>query len=167
MPAHHNGAFPPRQPLPRTSGSSRPQRLPVPPSDEPTPAPSAARRKSAPRAAREPARDLAAAALEPAFLPARGDAAVVAVRDRIAAELVKTHDLSPAALPPGASPDLDGASVRVTAARLCAAPLAVRVPFAGVGWTALLRRADWSERGTASLVYELSRPAAVRAEGRE
>jgi hypothetical protein len=88
------------------------------------------------------------------------------VRDRIAAELVKTHDLSPAALPPGTSPELDGASVRVTAARLSAAPLAVRVPFAGVGWTALLRRTDWSDRGAATLVYELSQPAGVRGDER-
>src|SRR5687768_12017191 len=98
MSAHHNRPMTSRQPTPPASVSGRPQRLPVPSSGEP-PAASPARRtllmeeqrapqgQRATRGVREPARDLAAA-VEPPFVPARGDAALVAVRDRIAAELV-------------------------------------------------------------------------------
>jgi len=152
MPAHRNHAIAARHPLPENA-SGRPQRLRIPPASEPGPPVGQTARK---RPAAEPARDLAAA-VEPPFVPARGDAAVVAIRDRIAAELVRAHDLSPEKTPAGKVPDLEGATVRVTAARLPAAPLAVTVPYAGVGWAARLQRADWSERGTAMLVYELRR----------
>lgn len=156
-----------RQPTPPASVSGRSQRLPVPSSGEPPAVPQArrtlppqqlrpAQEQRATRGVREPARDLAAA-VEPPFVPARGDAALVAVRDRIAAELVKAHDLSPATTPTGVIADLEGSTVRITAARLPAAPLAVTVPFAGAGWAARLRATDWSDRGTATLVYELRR----------
>jgi hypothetical protein len=108
-------------------------------------------------------RDLAGAA-DPAFVPARGDAAAAIVRDRIATALVLAHDLSPAALPPGQAPELEGSAVRVSSARLSAAPLTVTVPFAGVGWTAALQRAEWRSEDRATLVYELRRPARTAPE---
>ena len=157
MPAHHNRPATSRHPEPPAASAARPQRLPVPLSGEPPVVPNGARRL-APRSAAPAPRDLAAAA-EPAFVPARGDAAIVTIRDRIAGELVKAHDLSPASLPAGRTPDLEGAEVRVTAARVPAVPLTVKVPFAGVGWTALLQRTEWKGDGRASLVYQLYRSA--------
>jgi hypothetical protein len=133
-----------------------------PPPDVP-PVLTRTRRTPPPRPVAKTPRDLAGAA-EPAFVPARGDAAAATVRDRIATELVRAHDLSPKSLPPGESPDLDGSTVRVSSARLSSAPLLVTVPFAGIGWTAALQRAEWRAEDRATLIYELRRPARTVAE---
>jgi hypothetical protein len=98
-----------------------------------------------------------AEATAPAW-PGRSDGDAARVRSRIADRLVASLDLSPASVPPGVTPDLSGLCVSVDAAGLSAAPLAVRVPFAGRGWLARHRETRWAG-AAAELVYELAADA--------